>query len=113
VAKILFERVSRDLSDRPGKLYSGGAAAYDHKGKMGFLFFRIMLAFRQFKGGKHPPPDLGGLFESFEPRSKIFPFVVPEVGMIRTGGEEKVIVLEPTEVPFQGALFQVHFFHVA
>ena len=88
----------REFGNGARQFHAGGAAADDHEGHQCGAPLRIGFAFGALQGQQYPTPDRGGVFQSLEARRIRFPFVVPEIGMPRTGGEHQCVVLEHAAV---------------
>ena len=77
------------LADRPGHLDPGRPAA-DHTNVMpGRAAVRVGFAFRPLERGQHAAADLGRVLDRLEPGGEARPLVVPEVGVVRAGGDDE------------------------
>ena len=67
------------------------------------LFLLSIFAFGALEGQKDASPDLKRVFERLEARRKRRPFLVTEVGVTRTGGNNQKVIVETCAVGQQYA----------
>lgn len=64
-AEIILQRLARDLSNRPRKLYACGASANDDEGEPCMSLRGIGKPFGHLKSAQNLSADAGGLFDAF------------------------------------------------
>ena len=98
VAKITRQREAGDLGDRARHLDPGRSAADDDEGHQRFAPGRIWLALRLFERRQDAAADVERILQGLQTRRVGRPLVVAEVGVVRAGGEDQVVVREASPV---------------
>ena len=57
---------------------------------------RIGLPLGALEGEQHAAPDLERILQALQPGRERLPLVVAEVGVVGAGGDDEVVVVEPT-----------------
>ena len=94
VTKILRQRVACNLRDRARHLHTGRTAADNDKRHSSFTRCFVADFLGVLKRQQDPPPDLNGVFQTFETRRKLLPFRMTKVRMPRARCQNEVIVAE-------------------
>ncbi len=82
----------RHLRERAGHFHAGGAAADNDEGEQPRPLDRVLHQFRPLEGEQEPPPDLGRIGDLLESGRERRPFVMAEIGVRRSGGEDQIVV---------------------
>src|SRR6266446_8359286 len=83
-AKIVLERLPRDLADGSSEFYTRGACAYDDEGEPCTPLSGIRNTLGDFEGVQNLVPDVGRLFHAFHARGPFAPGIVSVVRGLRT-----------------------------
>jgi hypothetical protein len=99
--EVPTKRLARDGDHDAGQLHAGRASANDDDGQVfhSLGFARCHLG--ALEGGKKAITNFQGILDGLQPWRARLPFVVPEVGVARSGGEDQVVVREFTPVAQQ------------
>src|SRR5437588_2100881 len=90
--EFVFQYVARDFGQGAGELYASRASAHDHKIERRVPASFGGIAFRQLKGQQHAAANFDGVFDGFQPRCQRFPFIVSEISMAGSGGNDQIVV---------------------
>ena len=94
----LMWRKSRDnvavgeFDESSGHLDAGRARANQDEGQQALAYLRVRHGFRLFEGEQHAAPDRGGVVDRFEARGQSRPIIVAEIGVLRTGRQDQIII---------------------
>ena len=99
MAKILRQRIARDLGDRARHFHASRSAADDDKCHRGFARRFVGDFFRVLKCQQNTSPNLNRVFQTFQSGREFFPFRMAKVGMPRAGGENQEIVSRSRHPP--------------
>src|SRR5207244_12105689 len=90
--EFVFQYVARDFGQGAGKLYASRASAHDHKIERRVPASFRGFAFSQFKRQQYAAANFDGVFDGFQPRCQRFPFIVSEISMAGSGGNDQIVV---------------------
>ena len=98
VAKIARQREAGDLGDRARHLDSGRSAADDDEGHQRLAPGRIWLAIRLFERRQDAAADVERVLQGLQTRRVGRPLIVAEIGVVRAGGEDQIVVREASRI---------------
>ena len=92
IAELLREGRSGQLGDDAGKLDAGRSSADDREGQQSVADRGIAFQLGLLEGQQNAAADRRCVLQRLQPRRHRFPFVMPEIGMRRTGGQHQRVI---------------------
>src|SRR5207237_98751 len=111
--EFVFQYVARDFGQGAGELYASRAAAHDHKIERRVPASFGGIAFRQLKGQQHAAANFDSVFDGFQPRCQRFPFIVSEISMAGSSGNDQIVVRNIAIAKFHNFPREIEILHVA
>src|SRR5450755_1159532 len=85
LAKVVAQRVARDLADGACQFHSGWTRSDDNESQPLAACFGLRFELGLFKRGKDPPADFRRLLDRLETRRELLPLRVAEVIILSAG----------------------------
>ena len=92
VAKVAGQCRMGELDERSGHLDAGRAGADQDKRQQALADLGVRHVFSLFEGEQNAAADQGGVVDRFEPWRQPRPVIVAEIGVLRSGRQDQVIV---------------------
>ena len=92
VAKVAGQCRVGEFDERSGHLDAGRPGADQDKGQQAPAYLGVRHVFCFFEGEQHAAADQCGVVDRFEARGQSRPVVMAEIGVLRPGREDQIIV---------------------
>jgi hypothetical protein len=106
-AKITGQRMAADFGEGSGEFDSRWASSYNYKVQGIVAFTRDSAAFRKFECQQNTTANFESVLNRLKAWSKRFPFLVAEIGVAGSGGDDKRIVRNVLVFRFNDAVLQI------
>ena len=93
LAEVVLKTVVGDLRQRAGELHAGRPAADDREVEQRAADFRIVFGLCLLERRIDATADISGVFDRFEARRVLGPFIAAKVAVARPGGDDEIIVM--------------------